>query len=201
MRSDINVLSIDYDSTLVDTITPLLRYIKKVAKLSKLLSAKDIPSGGFLDKQFGAIVSEYFGPKHVRQAYNDTHPFPGAVAFIKNLQKHGFVIKIVTKNLNPQHERVKTQHCVQHFGIPKKQIVHVSQGEKHEHTQRTLLMDDSVHNVLSHAEHNIDPGVLFNYLSKHGWALPVDERPPYAYATTYGSAYHQILRLTGRLLK
>lgn len=197
--NSIGLVSLDYDSTLIDTQAVLLKYIKRKAKLSVQLCSRDIPSGKFLDQHFGEHVQDFFSPAYVSIAYRSMIPFPGAVSFIKALKSSGFKVIIVTKNINSVQEQVKVSHCSRHFGLSSKDILSVRmEDEKHLYTENSILIDDSTHNIETHLEKNRNPGVLFNIGSKHGWVRPLEPNPLYAYATTFGTAFRHTLRLTGK---
>lgn len=153
------VISLDFDETLWDLHEASLSFIKEHYGV-KSLSQKDITYWEYLTDNFPRI-RECWGDF---QLYSKGKPIEGSIEFMKNLKKivHRDDIQIVTASF-PDIIEGKTELIKSLFDIDN--IIHTS--NKSEFTKNSILIDDGLHNIVSHRDVNDGISIIFDL--GYGW--------------------------------
>ena len=119
-------ICLDYDATLVDLMTPWMKWIRKTYNCT--FTTRQISRFYFLSDVLGNEVSEFW---KTEGCYKKVSPIEGAQEFVKKLQDtYGKEnIHIVTAT-NKHMQDEKTNHAVTNFNVPESQIHHVREKYK-----------------------------------------------------------------------
>lgn len=153
------IISLDFDETIWDLHEATLHFIKNNYGV-KELSQKDITYWEYLTDNFPRI-KECWGNFHL---YSKGKPINGSIEFINSLKQivNKDDIQIVTASF-PNIVEEKTELIKSLFGIDN--IVHTS--NKSEFTKNSILIDDGLHNIISHRDVNDGVSIIFDL--GYGW--------------------------------
>lgn len=158
------MIYLDYDSNLVDLVTPWLESIEM--QYGEKIKKSDISGFDYLAKRYGEDANLFWSQSGV---YNNIFPIDGAVAFVDNLKKlvgkNNLFILTVTPHDNKME---KTEHAKKYFGIESSNVIHVA-TDKFPYCRNGVLMDDYPVNVAKHVYQNKRPGIIFNHNGNNGW--------------------------------
>lgn len=160
-------ISIDFDDVLYNLTKINIAFIKE--RYGVELDPLNIDRFSYyIDEGYNDIIKEVWNnPKR----YLTSTLYDGAKEFyLKLVELVGINnIQIVTTSL-PDIIDDKNKFIKDVLGIDCK-VIHTK--EKHLHTRNTILIDDSIANILSHIENNKTPGIIFNL--GYGWNKSLQE--------------------------
>lgn len=118
---------------------------------------------GYILDAYGTEADDYWrDPK----CYDTISPLPGAVDLLRELGKEAFII---THTPPGQSSTRKDAWIGDHFGDIR--VVH--SGDKWQHSNGCVMIDDHPGHIQRHIRHNSCHGVVFNFQDKYGWSNPL----------------------------
>lgn len=154
------IISIDFDDVLWDIQKGTSIFLKE--RYGYAPKKDEIPTWAFLVEEFPDVITAWSDWKY----YGQGGIIDGSVEFINNLKEMvgKNSIQIVTASF-PEIIDKKNELILDIFNIEKVNIIHTR--DKHLFTTGTTLIDDAMHNILKHVDHNNDLGILVDF--GYGW--------------------------------
>lgn len=152
------LLYIDYDMTLVDTCTPVLKRFHEITGVQ--LTSREIRHWTYLGDTYGDEFNLLWTSAGI---YNSIEPLPYSDRFIEEVSKCWNPVIITATPAYLQEE--KSRHIIKHFNLP---FIHTH--EKWEYTLDHILIDDGPHNIIDTVKYNRTESILFNLNNDCGWS-------------------------------
>jgi 5'(3')-deoxyribonucleotidase len=157
------IIFLDYDETLVDLLSPTLKYIRN--ELNITIKREEVIEYNYLSNLLGEVIYDYWN----NNTYENVIPFSGSVNFVKNLKSLGYNICIIS-SCHINNSLHKLNHISNFFPFVDN-FIPVFDHNKHKYTKDSILIDDYNKNIIEHTIINNAPGLLFSYNSINKWCL------------------------------
>ena len=156
---------IDLDETLVDIITPTLKWLNSTFGI--LEERKNIKYYSYLQDKHGPPIIDFWSDSYLYDR-DIAKPFEGAIEFVNTLKAKDLNIFILS-NCTDKNYLAKIKYVNRHFNISS--FIPCFHNKKWEFLKKDdILVDDHYSNCISHTMINDGKSILFNYDGVNPWA-------------------------------